>query len=216
MHSSSPILVAIFTLTLLSFPAVAQAQEGPPPQGRELDRDTPTQTVLIHPPIKGRLSSSEHTYNPDLRLGDQLGRDFSVIKIGEDGIVRRYEPGSGGQNNEDWYGWRKPVLAPIDGRVTRVERPGTTNTPGIINSEAQPGLIFFERDDGTTVLYVHAREISVEEGQRVDAGEVVATVGNNGNSRDPHIHVGAWKGDTPLQIKQDLYVESNDGADEAE
>jgi len=35
----------------------------------------------------------------------------------------------------------------------------------------------------------------------------VGRVGNNGNSRAPHVHAGAWKaGDTPLQIQVDLYA----------
>jgi len=71
-----------------------------------------------------------------------------------------------------------------------------------------------------TVLYGHVREIEVEEGETVRPGEVVAKVGNNGNSRNPHIHIGAWEDDasklgakegTPLQIQVDLYVEERLG-----
>ena len=36
------------------------------------------------------------------------------------------------------------------------------------------------------------------------SGQVVAKVGNNGYSRHPHIHIGAWKGNEPLQIRFDL------------
>ena len=47
-------------------------------------------------------------------------------------------------------------------------------------------------------------DLSVKEGDTVKAGDIVAKVGNNGFSRNPHIHVGAWKGNTPLQIRFDL------------
>ncbi|SMO60546.1 M23 family metallopeptidase [Fodinibius sediminis] len=172
--------------------------------------DTLTQTVLIHPVIADdHIVSSEHTYNSDLRLGDQIARDFSIAKINKHGILRRFK--GQGLTNEDWYGWRKKVLAPISGRITRVNHPDTTNRPGVMNREAQPGLVFFQRADSTVVIYAHVREIEVEEGEQVKAGEVIGRVGNNGNSRAPHIHVGAWKEETPLQIQVDLYAEHRDG-----
>lgn len=196
---------AMFSLTaILTFTAPnLQAQ-----QGLQLENDTLTKTVLIHPPIdagEGGLATSEHTYRSQLRLGDQLGRDFMVSKLTTDGISRTHI--NHGKTNEDWFGWRKPVLAPMNAKVTRVEHPDTVNTPGIMNREAQPGLIFFKNEDSVNVVYAHAREIEVEEGQHVAAGDSVAKVGNNGNSRNPHIHVGAWKGKSALQIQVDLYAE---------
>ena len=174
-------------------------------QPKQAVRDTLTQTVLIHPVIRGdHIVSSEHEFNANLRLGDQLGRDFMISQITDDGFLRSFE--GDGRQNTDWYGWRKEVLAPISGKVTRVNHPDTTNQPGTMNRDAQPGLIFFERADSTTVIYAHIREISVEEGDRVSAGEVVGKVGNNGNSRAPHIHVGAWRKEIPLQIQVDLYA----------
>ena len=56
------------------------------------------------------------------------------------------------------------------------------------------------------VVYAHVRDVVVSIGDPVKAGDVVAKVGNNGYSRHPHIHIGAWKGDTPLQIRFDLNV----------
>lgn len=191
--SATLFTIAILLLSL----SKAKAQ-----RGLEVKNDTLTKTVLIHPVLED-WRSSEHEYKPNLHLGDQLGRDFSAGKIDEDGIVRRYK--NNGKVNEDWFAWRKDVKAPFDAKVSRVEHPDTTNKPGVMNREAQPGLIFFKKENGLTVVYVHAREINVEEGDRVQAGEVVAKVGNNGNSRNPHIHVGAWKGETPLQIQVDLY-----------
>jgi hypothetical protein len=219
MSLHSPQRYSIFVLACLAvflYPAtnVVFAQHG-----ISLDTDSLTQTVLIHPVIDADdprlgLVVWEHEYNPDLRLGDQLGSDFKVQQLGEDGVPRSYAPGTAGKQNEDWYGWRRDVLAPFDATVTRVEHPDTTNVPGTMNRDAQPGLIFFENDEGVTVVYAHAREIEVEEGQRVKAGEVVAKVGNNGNSRGPHIHVGAWKGETPLQIQVYLYAAQHYGAAE--
>jgi murein DD-endopeptidase MepM/ murein hydrolase activator NlpD len=97
---------------------------------------------------------------------------------------------------------------------------------GLPFREPQPGLIVFKDEaDHRTVVYANVRQPVVEKGETVEAGEVVAKVGNNGNSRAPHIHVGAWKGDPskleaktggpPLQIQVDLYAAepAGDGSD---
>jgi len=197
-------------------------------RGLDLENDTLTQSVFIHPPIdvSGEgldLTTSEHEYREPLRLADQLGRDFIVEKLNEDGISRPYPPETNGKQNEDWYGWRRNVLAPFEATVARVLEPDTVNTPGTMNREAQPGGIVFEDpSENITILYGHVREIEVEEGETVKPGEVVGKVGNNGNSRNPHVHIGAWKGDpsklgakegTPLQIQVDLYAEERFGSD---
>lgn len=70
--------------------------------------------------------------------------------------------------------------------------------------ESRASSITFLRNDGVRVLYAHIKDISVVEGDAIKAGDVVAQVGNNGYARHPHIHVGAWKGNVPLQIRFDL------------
>jgi murein DD-endopeptidase MepM/ murein hydrolase activator NlpD len=152
------------------------------------------------------MVSSEHDYNPDYRLGDQIGRDFSTAKLTDNGIVRRFK--TDGTTNDDWYAWRNDVYAPMDAQVLKVNHPDTTNTPGTMNRDARPGYIIFLREsDSTKVVYAHVREIEVAKGDHVDIGEVIGKVGNNGNSRNPHVHVGAWRADTALQIQVDLYAE---------
>jgi murein DD-endopeptidase MepM/ murein hydrolase activator NlpD len=190
--------------------------------------DTLTQSVLIHPPIDATgprisLVTREHTYRSSLRLGDQLARDFMIQRVGSDGVPRAYEPETAGERNEDWYGWRSDVLAPFDGTVARVVHPDSVNVPGTMNRDGEPGLIVFrDESDGIVVIYVHVRDIEVQQGQTVDAGDLVAQVGNNATSRVPHVHVGAWRGDmdllsakqggTPLQIQVDLYAQQRSQA----
>ena len=196
--------IAAAAIALLLIGQAALAQQ----RGLKVEKDTLNKSVYIHPVIKGEMVSSEHEYRSQLRLGDQLGRDFSVAKITDEGIVRRFR--NDGRTNEDWYAWREEVMAPMDAKVTRVNEADSVNTPGTMNRNVRPGLIFFEKENGLTVIYAHVREIQVEEGDHVEAGEVVARVGNNGNSRNPHVHVGAWQGDTPLQIQVDLYANERD------
>jgi murein DD-endopeptidase MepM/ murein hydrolase activator NlpD len=42
--------------------------------------------------------------------------------------------------------------------------------------------------DGTTTVYGHVNTINVSKGQRVMAGDQIATMGNRGNSTGPHLH----------------------------
>lgn len=48
------------------------------------------------------------------------------------------------------------------------------------------------QDDGTTAVYGHVNDMFVQEGQRVNAGDVIASVGNRGQSTGPHLHLEIW------------------------
>ncbi|WP_280512355.1 M23 family metallopeptidase [Nocardia farcinica] len=48
------------------------------------------------------------------------------------------------------------------------------------------------QDDGTTAVYGHVNDMYVQAGQRVNAGDVIATVGNRGQSTGPHLHLEIW------------------------
>jgi len=48
------------------------------------------------------------------------------------------------------------------------------------------------QEDGTTAVYGHVDEIRSFVGQRVRAGDVIATVGNRGQSTGPHLHLEIW------------------------
>ncbi len=45
-----------------------------------------------------------------------------------------------------------------------------------------------QHDDGTITVYGHVDSFSVSEGQQVEAGEQIATMGNEGQSTGPHLH----------------------------
>ena len=108
-----------------------------------------------------------------------------------------------GLTNEDWYGWQEPVLAPFAASVERININSVVNKPGELG-KPPASFVIFKREDGTRVLIAHVADVTVKEGDRVTAGQPFAKVGNNGFSRSPHIHVGAWREKTPLQIQFDL------------
>ncbi|MFN2495284.1 MAG: M23 family metallopeptidase [Pseudonocardiaceae bacterium] len=47
-------------------------------------------------------------------------------------------------------------------------------------------------DDGTISVYGHINKSLVTEGQRIAAGEQIATMGNRGQSTGPHLHFEIW------------------------
>ncbi|UUV36403.1 M23 family metallopeptidase [Amycolatopsis roodepoortensis] len=48
-------------------------------------------------------------------------------------------------------------------------------------------------DDGTVTVYGHINDYGVRVGQRVEAGQVIAEVGNKGISTGPHLHFEVWE-----------------------
>ena len=165
----------------------------------------PIEQVMVSPLFRESFTCAEH-YEGELDYpGDALGTDCEVVG-GVDprspkGFQRTFR--TDGMTNEDWYGWGVEVLAPFDGKVARVIANDVVNPPGQFG-KPPAAILAFEREDGVVVLYGHVADVRVQQGDHVHAGQVVAVVGNNGISRNPHIHVGALRDGTPLQIRWDL------------
>lgn len=113
---------------------------------------------------------------------------------------------------------RNRVVWPVEGRVT--SKPGarwglTHYGLDIANSIGTPiravkrgtvidagpasgfGLwVRLQHDDGTITVYGHINRALVSEGERVEAGDVIAEVGNRGQSTGPHLHFEVWDADS--------------------
>ena len=166
----------------------------------------PIESVELAPLFYQRFACTEHVNGELSDLGDALGSDCLVLGgMGTlNGVMRFYR--ANGATNEDWYGWHAEVHAPFDGIVIEVRVNGTTNTPGN-PGHPPPSYIKFERADGVVVVYAHLDNIRVRHGDHVGVGQVVALDGNNGTAKNPHVHVGAYRDKTPLQIRWDLAAE---------
>jgi len=64
-------------------------------------------------------------------------------------------------------------------------------------------IVKLKRADGVIFHVVHFDKPLVKVGDSIVEGQVIAQVGNNGLSHHPHIHVGAYQGSEPLQIRFD-------------
>jgi murein DD-endopeptidase MepM/ murein hydrolase activator NlpD len=70
-----------------------------------------------------------------------------------------------------------PIYSPLAGTVLRA---GPATGFGL--------AVYIKHDDGSVTVYGHINDYFVSVGQRVDAGEVIAEVGNTGQSTGPHLH----------------------------
>jgi len=57
--------------------------------------------------------------------------------------------------------------------------------------------VIIDHGDGLCTLYAHSSKLLVREGEWVSKGEVIALVGNTGNSRGPHLHLELQLNGTP-------------------
>jgi hypothetical protein len=194
----SPGMRSIMSLILLAAPMAAAAQSPPDAANAPL----PGQ-FLAHPLFTASYSCSEHAWGELPYMGDDLGQDCvqqDFVDEGGRAFMKSYR--SDGLANEDWFGWNQPVLSPCDCKVIKISLNPVTNTPGVLGTPPA-SMIVLEASDGTRVVLAHVQSLSVQEGQQVNAGQAIAKVGNNGYSRMPHIHIGAWKDKQALQIRWD-------------
>lgn len=84
---------------------------------------------------------------------------------------------------------------------------------GIIESVVDYGAdnigkgVAIRLDDGTRAIYGHMNDVSVMQGQSIDAGEIIGISGNTGHSTGAHLHFGLMKdGDylDPTPIAEEL------------
>lgn len=75
-------------------------------------------------------------------------------------------------------------------------------------NDVEGNFIVIAHDDGSFSLYAHLAggSIKVKEGQKVKAGQVIAKVGNTGNSTQPHLHFEYLKYAPDILAKHNLAV----------
>ena len=74
-----------------------------------------------------------------------------------------------------------PIVSAADGVVIEA---GTASGFGL--------WVRVQHGDGTVTVYGHVNDYVVREGQRVKAGQLIAHMGNRGQSTGPHLHFEVW------------------------
>lgn len=160
------------------------------------DRDFPIQQIWLSPEINAiegtdyefdRVEAFRAEVTPD-RLWKSSFIAPSNGWISTPYGVRRYYNGEWADNyyhrGLDYAAAAgAPVYAAADGIVGLVDY----ETNGF---EIHGNTIGLNHGQGVTTVYLHLSEIYVREGDRVQAGETIGTVGSTGISTGPHLHWG--------------------------
>lgn len=96
-----------------------------------------------------------------------------------------------GKKNTDYVIYGQKVRSSTAGTVVRVIKGVPENTPGQLNPYQVTGnTVIVQTPEGEFVLYAHlqTKSIKLKEGKKVKAGKTIGTVGNSGNSTEPHLH----------------------------
>ena len=139
--------------------------------------------------------------------GEILDLNLKMEQVVADRVLRSISPRIKGEKaklkdlglllNENWYGYGAEILAVKDGIVAHV----TDNIPENANPpERSVPMNTFENvggnsitlniGNGNYVVYSHLipGNVQVKAGDRVKKGQVLARLGNSGNSDAPHLH----------------------------
>jgi urea transporter len=102
-------------------------------------------------------------------------------------------------NNEDYYSFGLPVIAPAAGTVVRVTNSIPDNTPPIVNQKQRLGnyvIIDHGNNEFSEIAHFKQNSIVVREGDKVVRGQLLGYCGNTGLSKAPHIHYQLQKAST--------------------
>ena len=97
-----------------------------------------------------------------------------------------------GWRSSPWDGWGSDYHPGID-IANEMGTPIVAAADGIItsagwNSGGYGNLVEIDHGNGIVTLYGHVSSIGVSAGQQVHKGDVIAYMGNTGNSTGPHLH----------------------------
>lgn len=139
----------------------------------------------------------------DFVVVDEQGKEFS----------------GAGTALKDYYCYKLPIVAPLDGTVARVVDSVPNNPVGETNLKSNWGNTVI-LDHGNNVFsaasHLEPASIPVAVGARVRKGETIGLCGNSGRSPTPHLHFQFQQtdkmGDKTLEYPIGHYLERTEGA----
>src|SRR5579885_600339 len=125
----------------------------------------------------------------------KIGQRYAIdwVQVGPDGRTFRGDE----HDNRSYYAYDHPIYAAADGTIVSVKDGIAENVPNSEQLAAPIGLetiagnnIIEDLGGGRFAAYAHLRPgtIKVKPGERVHSGQMLARLGNTGNSSEPHLH----------------------------
>lgn len=113
------------------------------------------------------------------------GYDFAPVEDGE-----RFE--GQGRELDEYYCFGKPVVAPADGEVVKVEHAQKDYPPREFDETSALGNhVVLRIEEGVYLFAAHLKKgsVPVEPSEEVDRGAKIGECGNSGRAVEPHVHV---------------------------
>jgi hypothetical protein len=167
----------------------------------ELNQDDP---IVIHSPLRGKnwlaangpSNTSAHRramlpVNGQPHIGQRYAIDW--IQLGDDGASYTGDK----SKNSSYHAWDQEIHAVADGKIVEVKDGIPENVPNsgkiavpITYDTLAGNHIIQLLSEGHYAAYAHLRPgtLKVKAGDTVHAGDVLAHLGNTGNSSEPHLH----------------------------
>jgi murein DD-endopeptidase len=178
--------------------------------------------LVVGPPLHGEgwvaLSGMSNTslhrrtivvVNGKARIGQRFATDWT--RIGADGLAFRGDP----SKNANWSAYGAEVLAVANATVVDLKDGIPENDPtsdhkavSITLDTVGGNYIVLDLGNACFAFYAHLQPntIRVKIGDRVRSGQVIALLGNSGNSDAPHLHFHVTDGNSPLGAEGVPYV----------
>jgi murein DD-endopeptidase len=168
---------------------------------------------VLRAPLRGftwvafnAFSNADHrralvTVDGKVRIAQRFAIDW--MSLGPDGRAYHGDP----KSNANFYDYGAEVLAVGDGRISDLKDGFPENTGSNEQSSRAITLdnvvgnyLILELGQGRFALYAHLQpgSLRVKLGDKVKAGEVMARLGNSGNSDAPHLHFHLMDANSPL------------------
>jgi murein DD-endopeptidase MepM/ murein hydrolase activator NlpD len=134
-----------------------------------------------------------------------IAQRFAIdwMQLGPDGRLFHDNP----KSNANFYGYGAEVLAVTDARVADLrddvaENQGDNPRTGrhVTVDSAVGNYVTLDLGEGRFALYGHLQphSVKVKLGDKINAGQVLALLGNSGNSDAPHLHFHLMDANSPL------------------
>ena len=150
-------------------------------------------------PVKGRfMIVAGHDSNEPHALGWSQQHAYDIMSLGSSFGFARNE----GRQNDEYFSWGQPVLAPADGVVVSSRNDVFDQPrPGIVDAKLYETLsdprsaytgntVVIDHGQGeySALSHLQRGSVRVEAGQRVRRGDQIGRIGNSGSSDLPHLH----------------------------